>query len=94
MIFLTSKWPSSVRATMVDPSLLAFLPTSTVVQGISIFLLCPELFLRLLPFFPPYFIRIRFLPQYGRAKEDGGPALQSGGKNAGLGFHFPTIGVK
>ena len=34
IIFLTSKWPSSVRATMVEWSLLAFLPTMIVVQGI------------------------------------------------------------
>ena len=40
MSFFTSKWPSSVRAIMVERSLLARLPTSTVVQGIVRFLLC------------------------------------------------------
>ena len=34
--FFTSKWPSSVRAIIVDPSWLAFAPTSTVVQGMSV----------------------------------------------------------
>ena len=34
-VFLMSKWPSSVRAIMVEPSLLASFPTNRVVQGMG-----------------------------------------------------------
>ena len=55
-IFFTSKWPSSVREIMVEPSLLAFLPTRIVVQDIYI----PSLrsvSLTNIPYRPPVFNR-------------------------------------